>query len=93
MNETRIATFALAALLVLLLVGVAVAGSSTNYDISWQVLSGGGEPATNDSGNITLNGSLGQTAIGPASSTSYGVDSGYWGKYYFCYLPIIVSPS
>lgn len=60
----------------ILLVGVAQAGSSANYAINWQVFSGGGMPAS--AGTVTLNGSLGQTAIGPASSSTFGVNSGYW---------------
>jgi len=76
MRKAPIVAFGLAALLILLLTGVAGAGRSAHYAVDWQVLSGGGAPA--NAGNISLNGSLGQTAIGPSTSTSYRLGAGYW---------------
>lgn len=76
MKKLRIVSFGLAVLLIMLLAQVAGAGSSANYAINWQVLSGGGAPAS--AGTITLNGSLGQTAVGLASNSTLGVSSGYW---------------
>ena len=69
----------LAVLLIILVFGVAVAARSASFAINWQVLSGGGAPAAS-AGNVKLNGSLGQTAIGHSESASYGLDSGYWLK-------------
>jgi hypothetical protein len=77
MNKPRIAALGLAALLIFLLAGVAWAGRSTHYAINWQVMSGGGAPATTV-GGVALNGSLGQTAIGPSSDSSYNLGAGYW---------------
>jgi hypothetical protein len=65
------------ALSTFLLVGVAWAGSSANYAIDWQVLNGGGASASG-SGDVTLNGSLGQTAIGTSSAGGYSLGAGYW---------------
>lgn len=85
-------------ILVLLLVtfgvGLASAGSSDHTDISWQVLSGGGGPAVSGSGHVALNGSLGQTAIGPSASDGYALGAGYWyglgyGRYEI-YLPLLL---
>jgi hypothetical protein len=76
MKKTRIAALSLAVLLIFLLAGVAGAGRSAHYAIDWQVLSGGGAPAS--AGTVSLNASLGQTAIGPSSSASYGLSAGYW---------------
>ncbi|MBN1994506.1 MAG: hypothetical protein JW953_17545 [Anaerolineae bacterium] len=77
-KETHIIAVGLAVLLIIVLVGVAGAGSSTNYTLDWQVLTGGGAPATGSS-TITLNGSMGQTAIGPASNGSnVTLSAGYW---------------
>jgi hypothetical protein len=91
MSRIQIAAFGLVILLVLALGGVAWAGSSASYAINWQVLSGGGAPVSG--GNISLNATLGQTAIGPSSSTGYGLSSGYWygsaGGPSTIYLPVI----
>lgn len=98
MKKVRIVSLGLAALLVLLLVQVAGAGSSANYAINWQVLSGGGAPA--GAGNVTLNGSMGQPVIGLTSTGNTQIRSGYWygittsgpgGE--DLYLPVILSNS
>ncbi len=44
--------------------------------IKWQVLSGGGLRGT--STNYAVSGTLGQTAIGPGTSTSYKTNHGFW---------------
>ncbi len=72
----HIVAFGLAALFIFLVAGTAGAGRSAHYAIDWQVLSGGGAPAS--AGNVSLNGSLGQTAIGPSTSTNYRLGAGYW---------------
>ena len=77
MKKTHIAALSLAALLICLVAGTAWAGQSAHYAINWQVLSGGGAPAVS-AGGVSLNGSLGQTAIGPSASTSFKLGAGYW---------------
>lgn len=69
----------LAVLLVILVAGAAVAAQSAGL-INWQVFSGGGAPAATTGNAVSLNGSLGQTIIGNSSSTSYGLNAGYWLK-------------
>jgi len=90
MKKTHIAALGLAALLICLVAGTAWAGQSAHYAINWQVLSGGGAPATS-AGGVSLNGSLGQTAIGPSASTSFKLGAGYWLEQAAgpVYLPII----
>ncbi len=80
MSKVRIILVSLIVLLIFLPAGVAWAGSSTNYTIAWWVQSSGGAPATSGSGNITLTGSLGQTAIGNSTSTggNYTLGAGFW---------------
>jgi len=81
----------LAALLaVLLLASNATAQTSTNYDLHWYVLAGGGERAA--SASFALNGTLGQWAIGPSADTDYGMHSGYWQSWLdqFTYLPLVL---
>lgn len=95
MDKTRILAFSLAILLILLLVGVAWAGSSANYAIDWWVFSGGGAPASSSS--VSLNGSLGQTAVGLSSSSNVSLNAGYWRSALapppdnnLIYLPVIL---
>jgi hypothetical protein len=92
MIRKRIALAGLVALLLFLLAGAAWAGSSANYAVDWSVLSGGGAPASG--GAVALNGTLGQTSIGPSTSAQVDLSAGYWyglGKEdNWIYLPIIV---
>ena len=64
------------ALASLLVVSIALAQTSTNFDQGWHVLSSAGAPAS--STNFAADGSLGQLAIGAAESSNYSVESGYW---------------
>lgn len=100
MNPTRLVAFSLAILLIMLLAGLAGAGSSASFAIDWQVFSGGGAPAT--AGNVSLNGSLGQTAIGPSSAGgNVTLGAGFWSGLSVLqaapgnpvYLPVIIRSS
>jgi hypothetical protein len=53
-----------------------VQGSRSGEEINWQVISSGGTKGT--SANYILNGTAGQTAAGPGSSTNYNLSSGFW---------------
>lgn len=61
-------------------VGVVLAeaprGSSANYAIPWNVVSGGGSEMA--SANYAIKSTTGQTAIGPGSSSNYSIGAGYW---------------
>lgn len=76
--NVKIAIATILLLFLLLGSGVALAQTSSSYSLDWHVISGGGQPAQNSDGTITMRGTVGQTAIGPASSTSYSLGSGYW---------------
>jgi len=65
-------------LILLLLIGVVVAAAQIQYSINWQVLSAGGAPATSASGHVSMNGTVGQTAIGPSSSNQTTLWAGFW---------------
>lgn len=52
---------------------------ASGEQIKWQVLSGGGQRGT--STNYVVSGSLGQTAIGPGTSTSFKVNHGFWQSF------------
>jgi len=77
---------------VLLLAGVTLAMSSTNYRLDWftPLTSGGGGPAS--SANYAVNFTVGQSAIGASSSTNYQACLGYWCGLaeYRVFLPLVL---
>lgn len=77
MSKIRSATLGLAVLLLLLGARTVLAGNSANYAIDWQCLDGGGGSVSSAGGNVTMTGSVGQPVIGPVSSTTYWLGSGY----------------
>jgi hypothetical protein len=85
-------TFPVALLALLLLAGVSLAMSSTNYRLDWFVplTGGGGGPA--NSANYAVNFTVGQTVIGASTSANYGGCLGYWcgEREYRVYLPLIL---
>jgi hypothetical protein len=76
----------------LLLVGSAVAMDSANYKLEWFTpLTGGGGAAS--STNYAVNLTVGQSAIGVSSSTSYEGCLGYWCESatgHTVYLPLVL---
>lgn len=60
----------------LLVLSIALAQVSDNYDLSWHTIAGGGGPMS--STNYATNGTVGQAAIGSAESTNYHLGAGYW---------------
>jgi len=60
----------------LCLTGIAYAGVSANYDLSWHVLSGGGGGQM-DSVSYALSNTIGQI-IGSSESSNYRLGAGYW---------------
>ncbi len=100
MKKTAIAAFGLVIWLIVLSAIVVRAGSLGKYVVEWWVISDGGAPAASGSGEIALNGSLGQTAIGDSTSAGgdYALAAGYWsarGSYgpheeWRVYIPIVL---
>jgi hypothetical protein len=92
-SEQHMKTHVLRRSAVVLLLTVAAAGSAaagqrgsedalntaTGEQIRWQVLSGGGGKGT--STNYVLSGTAGQTSVGPATSTNFTINSGYWQNF------------
>jgi hypothetical protein len=83
MKKTRVIRIVLLSMPLLLLAilvvaSIASAGDSASYSLNWQVLSGGGAPAESSSGQVSLNGTLGQTAIGPSSTGEVTLGAGFW---------------
>ena len=65
--------------------GFLVAIPETGQQIKWQVISGGGTKAA--SASYVLNGTVGQTAVGIGSSTTYRVNHGFWQNFPCCDKP------
>jgi len=61
---------------VICLTGIAYAGVSANYNLSWHVLSGGGGGLM-DSASYALSSTVGQI-IGSSDSSNYRLGTGYW---------------
>jgi hypothetical protein len=53
------------------------AQTSPNYDNSWHVVAAAGSEWMS-AGSHSVHGTMGQFAIGPASSDGYDIGSGYW---------------
>jgi hypothetical protein len=91
-NLTIVALLAIAFAIVLV-GGAASAQMGDGFDLSWNVMGGGGAggPLTGD--GFSLRSTLGQTAIGSFSDTSYQFDNGYWAageREYRIYLPLVM---
>ncbi len=71
----------------IILAGVAEAQASSNYNLTWNVIGGGG--GTSDSTTYRSNGTIGQSVIGFSTSTHYSMDSGYWYGIFTTILPAI----
>jgi len=67
-------------------------GSSTNYAIPWDVVSGGGKEMA--STKYAIKGTTDQAVIGPGSSSSYAIGAGYWyawvERLFRNFLPLIL---
>jgi hypothetical protein len=65
------------------------APTPTAYDLSWNVIGGGGVSFTTV-GNYSLGGTIGQSTAGPLSGGSYKLNSGFWQANYSVYLPVVL---
>jgi hypothetical protein len=76
----------------LALAGLVWAGSSDSATVDRSLLSGGGAAAGSSSGTVSLNGSLGQTAIGSSYGDRTTLGAGFWyglgAGVYEVYLPV-----
>ena len=93
MNTRRLLPWAIVLLCALVVAGNALAMRSDNYRLDWftPLTGGGGGPAASD--HYAANVTVGQTAIGLASSANYGAGLGYWygtAGGYKIYLPLVL---
>jgi hypothetical protein len=56
--------------------------AASGEEINWQVLSGGG--ARGSSPGYRMNGTMGQTAAGPAASPGFRMNAGFWQAFGCC---------
>jgi hypothetical protein len=88
-------TLILVLAVLLILAGSVLAMESTNYQLAWFTpLTGSGGKA--NSTNYAVNFTVGQSAIGTASSTNYKVCLGYWcgiEREDTIYLPLVLRVS
>ncbi|TKJ30054.1 MAG: hypothetical protein CEE40_06545 [Chloroflexi bacterium B3_Chlor] len=91
MNKRILAATAILVVATSIVVGVAVAQVSANYDLSWHVIGGGGTRST--SANYVAMGTIGQAAVGMISGASHEVCAGFWcgaGEKCRIYLPLML---
>jgi hypothetical protein len=72
----KILSYVLITVLFLAGVGLVAQAADGPPTIPWGVFSSGG--ASVSSASYSLEGSLGQTAIGSSTSANHGIDSGFW---------------
>jgi hypothetical protein len=80
-------------LFLVIVVGTAVwAQTSTNSNLEWHVIAGGGQAS--NSSHYQINGTIGQSLAGPPSQNGIQtqITSGYWvvGVEQYIYLPTIL---
>jgi hypothetical protein len=84
-------TLLLIPIMALLIVSIAVAQSSGNYDLSWSTIDGGG--GSSIGGSYSLSGTIGQPDATVSSGGSYALNGGFWNSRlvpYQIYLPIVL---
>jgi hypothetical protein len=88
----RAAVLMLSLLCVALVASLALARSSLNLRIPWDVVAGGGHRMA--SAHYAIEGTMSQTAIGPTGSTSFQMEAGYWygaaPPGYGIFLPVVM---
>ncbi len=57
-------------------VGAGMAQTSTSFDLTWNVLGGGG--GSSESASFAADGTVGQTVTGTSASTSFQLGAGFW---------------
>jgi hypothetical protein len=64
-------------LVLLVTVGVALAGVTAGYNLDWWTSDGGG--GTSSGGSYNLSGTIGQPDAGVMTGGSYRLEGGFWG--------------
>ena len=93
MNKRKVLVLGSVLFCTLFVVGAALAGIGNNYGVEWNVIAGGGQRSVGSS--YAVQGTAGQPVIGPATGSTYGVQSGFWygvnvSREHRIYLPLTV---
>ncbi len=79
--------------LLLLATAAAAAASPGGFTLNWRAISAGGSPASSASGEMAMNGSIGQPVAGVSAGGGSDLSAGYWiggdPPLLLLYLPII----
>jgi hypothetical protein len=91
----RVGVVTLAGIAFLTMVLIAVAQVSSNYDLSWHVIGGGGGGM--ESAGHTMHGTLGQPMTGVSTSGGHTLCSGFWcgvgSRESTVYVPLVLRAS
>jgi uncharacterized membrane protein YccF (DUF307 family) len=92
MSKRRVFALLMGLICCLLLVGVVLAQTSASYDLTWNVIAGGGGPISSTS--YAINSTIGQAAVGRVGNSTFELCSGFWCGAavveYEIYLPIVL---
>ena len=81
-----------ALLFCLVLAGLALAQSSTSFDLGWHVLGSGGRGMS--SATYAMEGTFGQVMVEESESEHHGLTGGFWdlrlGEQHMVYLPLVL---
>jgi hypothetical protein len=91
MKKRSILLFTLVVLLLMNIVGTALASSGGDYTLNWYTIDGGG--GTSTGGDYSVSGTIGQPDAGSLSGGDYALSGGFWGRFvqvlYDLFLPLI----
>jgi hypothetical protein len=76
MHRKIIAILLLCLSVVAMFSGAAYAQTGGGFDLSWQVIGGGGGQSAG--GSFTVDGTVGQAVVGSSARSGYTVDHGFW---------------
>jgi len=62
----------------LLLTQTALAHTGDGWDLTWNVVGGGGHPQPLSGSGFSVESTIGQTAVGSSSGSGFTLDHGYW---------------
>jgi hypothetical protein len=68
------------------LVGIAYAQTGSGFDLSWNVISGGGGSGPMTGSGYKVTATLGQTAVGSSSGSGFSISHGFWNIGIISYL-------
>jgi hypothetical protein len=91
----RVGVVTLVGVMSLALISIVVAQVSSNYDLSWHVIGGGG--GRMESSGYTVHSTLGQPVTGSSTGSGHTLCAGYWcdvgSRISQVYVPLVLMSS